>query len=387
MSAEPRANLLLVDDRPENLIALEAILEPLGQNLVRAESGFEALRHLLTTDFALILLDVQMPELDGFETAKLIKKRERTRGIPIIFLTAISKEPQNVFQGYSAGAVDYIFKPFDPEILRSKVSVFIELHRKTAELHEASETIRERELAEFRRNLAESMPQIVWTTRPDGKPEYFNRRWTDYTGVPAEVAVAGTGDSTLHPDDRARTAERWRQSVETGEEYEIEHRFRRASDDSFRWHLSRGLPMRDEDGRIVGWVGTATDIDDQKRATEAQRFLVQASSVLGSSLDYRSTLSQVAQLAVPDIADWCGVDILEEDGTTRQLAVAHSDPQKVAFAHELSERYPPDPATPQGATKVVQTGEAELVPLITDEMIEAGARDELHLQLIRELGL
>ncbi|MDX6477949.1 MAG: hypothetical protein QOG29_536, partial [Gaiellaceae bacterium] len=192
---------------------------------------------------------------------------------------------------------------------------------------------------------------------------------------------------TLHPDDRARTAERWRQSVETGEEYEIEHRFRRASDDSFRWHLSRGLPMRDEDGRIVGWVGTATDIDDQKRATEAQRFLVQASSVLGSSLDYRSTLSQVAQLAVPDIADWCGVDILEEDGTTRQLAVAHSDPQKVAFAHELSERYPPDPATPQGATKVVQTGEAELVPLITDEMIEAGARDELHLQLIRELGL
>jgi PAS domain S-box-containing protein len=387
VSAESRTNLLLVDDRRENLIALEAILEPLGQNLVRAESGFEALRHLLTTDFAVILLDVQMPELDGFETAKLIKQRERTRAIPIIFLTAISKEPQNVFQGYSAGAVDYIFKPFEPEILRSKVSVFIELHRKTAELHRVSETIRERELAEFRRNLAESMPQIVWTTRPDGKPEYFNRRWTDYTGVPAEVAVAGTGDSTLHPDDRARTAERWRQSVETGEEYEIEHRFRRASDDSFRWHLSRGLPMRDEDGAIVGWVGTATDIDDQKRATEAQRFLVQASSVLGSSLDYRSTLTQVAQLAVPDIADWCGVDILEEDGATRQLAVAHSDPHKVAFAHELSERYPPDPAAPQGAAKVVQTGEAELVPVITDEMIETSARDELHLQLIRELGL
>jgi len=387
VSAETRTNLLLVDDRRENLIALEAILEPLGQNLVKAESGFEALRHLLTMDFAIILLDVQMPELDGFETAKLIKQRERTRGIPIIFLTAISKEPQNVFEGYSAGAVDYIFKPFDPEILRSKVSVFIDLHRKTEELQRASETLRERELAEFRRNLAESMPQIVWTTRPDGKPEYFNRRWTDYTGVPAEVAVAGTGESTLHPDDRARTAERWRQSVESGEEYEIEHRFRRASDDSFRWHLSRGLPMRDESGTIVGWVGTATDIDDQKRATEAQRFLVQASSVLGSSLDYRSTLKQVAQLAVPDIADWCGVDMLEEDGSTKQLAVAHSDPQKVAFARELSDRYPPDSAAPQGAAKVVQTGEAEIVPVITDEMIEAGARDELHLELIRELGL
>jgi len=387
VSAESRTNLLLVDDRRENLIALEAILEPLGQNLVKAESGFEALRHLLTKDFALILLDVQMPELDGFETAKLIKQRERTRGIPIIFLTAISKEPQNVFEGYSAGAVDYIFKPFDPDILRSKVSVFIDLHRKTEELHRASETLRERDLAEFRRNLAESMPQIVWTTRPDGKPEYFNRRWTDYTGVAGEDAVAGTGESALHPDDRARTAERWRQSVESGEEYEIEHRFRRASDDSFRWHLSRGLPIRDESGTIVGWVGTATDIDDQKRATEAQRFLVQASSVLGSSLDYRSTLKQVAQLAVPDIADWCGVDMLEEDGSTKQLAVAHSDPQKVAFARELSDRYPPDSAAPQGAAKVVQTGEAEIVPVITDEMIEAGARDELPLALIPELGL
>jgi PAS domain S-box-containing protein len=387
VSADSRTNLLLVDDRRENLIALEAILEPLGQNLVKAESGFEALRHLLTMDFALILLDVQMPELDGFETAKLIKERERTRWIPIIFLTAISKEPQNVFQGYDAGAVDYIFKPFDPEILRSKVSVFIDLHRKTVDLQRASETLRERELAEFRRNLAESMPQIVWTTRPDGRPEYFNQRWTDYTGVAGEDAVAGTGDSALHPDDRARTAERWRHCVATGEEYEIEHRFRRASDDSFRWHLSRGLPMRDEQGTIVGWVGTATDIDDQKRATEAQRFLVQASSVLGSSLDYRSTLTQVARLAVPDIADWCGVDILEEDGSTRQLAVAHSDPLKVAFAKELSERYPSDPSAPQGAAKAVQTGEAELVPLITDEMIEASARDELHLQLIRELGL
>ncbi len=387
MSPDSATNLLLVDDRPENLIALEAILEPLGQNLVRAESGLEALRHLLTMDFALILLDVQMPELDGFETAKLIKQRERTRAIPIIFLTAISKEPKNVFQGYSAGAVDYIFKPFDPEILRSKVSVFIDLHRKTEELQRASEAIRKRELAEFRRNLAESMPQIVWTTRSDGRPEYFNRRWTDYTGIPADVAVGGTGDSALHPDDRARTAEQWRHCVETGEEYEIEHRFRRASDESFRWHLSRGLPMRDEDGTIVGWVGTATDVDDQKRATEAQRFLFQASSVLGSSLDYRSTLAQVAQLAVPEIADWCGVDILEEDGTTRQLAVAHNDPQKVAFAHELSERYPPDPASLRGAAKVVETGEAELVPLITDEMIEASSRDELHLQLIRELGL
>src|SRR5688572_25743784 len=108
---KPRINILIVDDRPENLLALEAILEPLGQNLVRANSGREALKHLLTEDFALILLDVQMPGLDGFETAALIKQRERSRYIPIIFVTAISKSESFVFQGYSAGAVDYIFKP------------------------------------------------------------------------------------------------------------------------------------------------------------------------------------------------------------------------------------------------------------------------------------
>ena len=118
-------NILLVDDRPENLLALEAILDPLDQNLLYAHSGEEALRQLLRHDVAVILLDVQMPVLDGFETAMLIKQRERTKYIPIIFVTAISKEDEHVFRGYSAGAVDYVFKPFSPDVLRSKVAVFI----------------------------------------------------------------------------------------------------------------------------------------------------------------------------------------------------------------------------------------------------------------------
>ena len=118
MDADIRTNILLVDDKPQNLLALEAILEPLGQNLVRAYSGEEALKHLLKSDFAVILLDVQMPGLDGFETAALIKDREKSRHIPIIFLTAISKEEHFVFKGYTVGAVDYISKPFDPDILR-----------------------------------------------------------------------------------------------------------------------------------------------------------------------------------------------------------------------------------------------------------------------------
>jgi PAS domain S-box-containing protein len=141
--------ILLVDDRSENLLALEAILEPLNQMLVRAHSGDEALRKLLQHDFAVILLDVQMPGINGFETARIIKSRERTKFIPIIFLTAISKEEEYVFEGYSVGAVDYLFKPFQPDILRSKVGVFVELYQKQRQLSEQQVLLRASEVREL----------------------------------------------------------------------------------------------------------------------------------------------------------------------------------------------------------------------------------------------
>jgi CheY-like chemotaxis protein len=122
-----RAKILLVDDRPENLLALEAILSALDQELVRASSGEEALRALLKDDFALILLDARMPGMDGFETAARIKGRNRTKNVPIIFLTAVDTDKNNTFRGYAAGAADYIAKPFDPWVLRAKVQVFVDL--------------------------------------------------------------------------------------------------------------------------------------------------------------------------------------------------------------------------------------------------------------------
>ncbi len=134
MSAEAPARVLMVDDRRDNLLALEAVLDPLGAELVRAGSGEEALRALLSGDFAVIILDVQMPGMDGFETAQLIKARDRTRNIPIIFLTAISGEAEHHLQGYRSGAVDYVYKPFSPEALRAKVAVFLELWRQSHEL-------------------------------------------------------------------------------------------------------------------------------------------------------------------------------------------------------------------------------------------------------------
>jgi signal transduction histidine kinase len=164
--------VLLVDDRPDNLLALQAVLEPLGLDLVEAASGEEALRHLLAGEFALIILDVQMPVLDGFETARLIRGRERTRYVPIIFLTAISGEPEHYQRGYESGAVDYVYKPFEPEILRAKVSVFAELWSRGATIEAQSEELAG-QLAELDAAHAVLAAQAVELERSNAALERF----------------------------------------------------------------------------------------------------------------------------------------------------------------------------------------------------------------------
>lgn len=155
MAIDSKVNILLVDDNPANLLTLEATLESLGQNLVKARSGREALRRLLEDDFALILLDIQMPELDGLETAALIRERNRCSQTPIIFLTAYERTDLQVFKGYSLGAVDYLIKPIVPEVLRSKVAVFVELFRKTEQVKRQAEQLRQNQQREHERQLSE----------------------------------------------------------------------------------------------------------------------------------------------------------------------------------------------------------------------------------------
>ncbi|CAN5755462.1 response regulator [soil metagenome] len=154
-----RVSILLVDDQPANLLALEAMLQGLDQNLVRAESGREALKRLLTDDFAVILLDVKMPDMDGFETAALIRERDKSRDTPIIFLTAADKTHTEAVRGYAVGAVDYLVKPVVPEFVRSKVSVFVELAKKSELLRRQAEQLREGEQAA--RELAETRAELV----------------------------------------------------------------------------------------------------------------------------------------------------------------------------------------------------------------------------------
>ena len=170
---ERRIKILLVDDTPENLVSLEAALSGLGEQLVLANSGKEALRHLLNDDFAAILLDVRMPEMDGFETAELIRSRPRSRQTPILFLTGYRNE-EHLFRGYDLGAVDFLFKPIVPEVLRSKVAVFVELSRSNAKLQEQADALRKQaevlQKAEQKfRSLLEAAPDAMVMCREDGE--------------------------------------------------------------------------------------------------------------------------------------------------------------------------------------------------------------------------
>jgi CheY-like chemotaxis protein len=165
MEPQDKASILMVDDLPQNLLALEAVLDNMGHSLVKAGSGREALKRVLEQEFALILLDVQMPGLDGYETAALVREREQSRHTPIIFLTAINQSDAQVFKGYSTGAVDYIFKPFVPEFLRAKVAVFVDLYTTTKEAKRQAELLLlanaelESEIAE-RRKAEEALQKI-----------------------------------------------------------------------------------------------------------------------------------------------------------------------------------------------------------------------------------
>lgn len=198
MPARERINILMVDDSTPNLLALESILRAPGRNLIRASSGEEALRYLLNTEVAVILMDVYMPGMDGLETAELIRGRDRSRDIPIIFLTADSSGGRHLSRGYSLGAVDYIVKPVEPDILRSKVAVFVELFKKTQKIKRQAELLRQKNLEIENANLArlEMLIELGQQLALEHDPSQVLERFC-YSGrkiVEAKIAAAGIVD-------------------------------------------------------------------------------------------------------------------------------------------------------------------------------------------------
>jgi PAS domain S-box-containing protein len=341
--ASDQPNVLLVDDRPENLLALEAVLAPLPCNLVSVTSGQEALRRLLHDEFALILLDVQMPELDGFETAEYIKRRRKTRSIPIIFVTAISKERHHVFRGYETGAVDYVFKPYDPQLLRAKVQVFLELFEANRAVHRSEELLR----ATFD-DAAIGMARLD----EEGAIQLVNKQLCDILGVREGVLLGRTIDAITHPDDVGLDITE-RRDLLRGRlpRYDVEKRLLDASATEIAAQLSFSV-ARDDDGAFRALLVQVQDIRERRRAQRAWEELVREQAAraeaeaaaerqraIGAITDAALAplgLSDLLQELLARITDVLGVDgaaiVLEEE--SQGHVVVHAAGEAAAYVRE-----------------------------------------------------
>jgi len=262
------------------------------------------------------------------------------------------------------------------ESIGSQVGQFIERKRAEGALRESEDRFR---------TMANSAPVLLWIAGTDGLGTWVNQGWLDYTGHTLEQEVGNGWTEGIHPADFDRCLDAYLSNFAARQTFDIEYRLRR-HDGEYCWIFDRGIPRFDPDGAFAGFIGSCIEISDRKRHEEEQAFLSEATRELASSLDYHQTLTSVAQLAVPTIADWCVVHTVSEDGTYGQLAVAHVDPAKVAWAREIQERYPSDLTAPTGVPNVIRTGEPEIYPHLSDELLVAAARDEEHLELIREVG-
>ncbi|WP_437482040.1 ATP-binding protein [Sorangium sp. So ce1014] len=390
-SAPETTSILLVDDQPENLAALKAILVDESYRLVTAASGKDALLRILSEDFAVLLLDVRLPDIDGFEVASLVKQRERSRHTPIIFLTAATDDLSAIYKAYAVGGVDYLLKPLEPEVVQAKVAVFVELHRRGEQIKEQAELLRkaeqqrrDAEVEDLRRaaqaryqNLADAIPQCVFTAKLDGGVDYVSSRWLEYTGLAFEALRGWGWQAAVHPNDLNQFVSKWRRCVESGEPLQGECRLR-SRQGVYRWHLCHAVPERDVWKRVVGWVGSFTDIDDSKRheqerihlltreraaraeaesAVRRSELLAEASSSFSASLDEDSVAAALVRLASERICTWCVLDLRKEGGA-RRLAAAHRARETARFAARFAPRELP--LTEEGVGAVLTSGRPDL---------------------------
>jgi PAS domain S-box-containing protein len=368
-AAEERARVLLVDDDERNLLAVATVLEDLGE-VVLARSGEEALRHLLKGEFAVILLDVYMPGMDGYETAQIIRSRDQTKGIPIVFLSAVNKEAEHLLRGYSMGAVDYVFKPVDPIILRSKVAVFVELFEKSKEverkarreqalldanLRANAERLRvEQELRRAEQRQAaiiQSLPMVLYL-----EPYGEKRRTPNYVSGDIEAMTGFTYEQLasdpqmwierLHPDDRFRVIAALEARSRSGR-LSVEYRWQ-CVDGRFKHFLDQAVLLRDSEGHPVEFAGTITDISEQK-SLESQLVQAQKMDAIGKltggiAHDFNNLLAAViGGLSVIERRTQLGDDQQRVLEMTRRAAEQGSELVRRLLAFARRQRLEPRP--------------------------------------------
>jgi len=296
-----RPRVLVVDDDERNLLAIENVLDDIGE-LVVAKSGEEALRHLLRGEFAVILLDVYMPGMDGYEVAQIVREREQTKGIPIVFLSAVNKEAEHLLRGYAMGAVDYVFKPVDAVVLRSKVAVFVDLFAKTKEIERKArqeqalldanlranaERLRvEQELRRAEQRQAaiiQSLPILLYLEPLDSDsrcPHFVSGNLASMTGFSLEEvqATPKLWEERLHPEDRPRVLAALEERRAAGR-FSAEYRWQ-CKDGNYKHFHDEAVLLRDAHGRPVEFAGTLTDVTDRK-TLESQLVQAQKMDAIG----------------------------------------------------------------------------------------------------------
>jgi len=340
---DEKVNILMVDDQPGKLLTYEAILQELGENLIHATSAKEALEKLLKNEVAVVLMDVSMPEIDGFELAEIIRQHPRFQKTAIIFVSAVHLTDFDRLKGYRHGAADYLSVPIVPEVLRAKVKVFAELHRKNRALERLNAELEQRvvertqelehkavALEQLNRDLAErnqeldaivhTAPDIIFSRRSDGARDYISGRFYEYTGTESGSAVGVGWLEFMHADDRELALQRWLRCVESGEVYEAEYRLRGA-DGQYRWFHARAVPLRDTQGQILKWYGTCSDIHDRKLLEQSMR---ESASELERMVDLRTVELRRLSARLLSLQDEERRRIAREihDGLGQELAAA-----------------------------------------------------------------
>ena len=288
--------ILIVDDQEANIYSLKKLLESQNFLVDTALSGEEALKKVLKNDYALIILDVQMPGIDGFEVAETLSGFNKTKDVPIIFLSAVNKDKKFITKGYASGGIDYVTKPIDPDILMLKVKTFYRLYEQTLALNEIQSVLRSeieerkkaqqelKEQVDYLYSILESLPQLAFTANGEGHIEFVNSKWLAYA------------ESTLFPDTHVNDADirsAWRTSILAEAPVEMEVRIKEKKAEIFRYHLLRIIPIKEKNNQIK-WVGTFTDIDDQKQIEKKKdEFLSIASHELKTPL---TSIKAYAQL-------------------------------------------------------------------------------------------
>lgn len=237
-------------------------------------------------------------------------------------------------------------------------------------------------------SLADAMPNMVWIIDGDGRPPYYNKQWREYVNLSEEAIASFDWSNIVHPDDIGRVMESWHRSQKTGKAFETELRLLHPTSKTYHWFMSQARPSRSTSGTITRWFGTCIDIDEQKRAAQISNYLSQAAKELASSLDYAKTLDTVTRLSVPEIADWCSVDLYNEaKDEWEQVAISHTDRSKVELARRYRELNPIDTSAATGVPAVVRSGKAEFYPYIGEEALEKMVDDPEDLAFAKEVGI